>query len=217
MAKRTKNLRPDEPLYHQDHSRPVTRRDFLRQGFISGTGMVMGGSIFGLFTNPRMAQAALSSDLTTLAGSIGCSLGGIGGGKIPFICFDLAGGANISGSNVLVGRNTQLDTLSTAGYSKMGLPGDMIPGGVEATPTTTFGLAFHSDSAFLRGILEKAGSRGPNTNGCIIPARSDNDTANNPHNPMYGIAAAGAAGGVVTHSSIHSVLRATAKWGCRET
>ncbi len=207
MAKRTKNLRPDEPLCHQDHSRPVTRRDFLRQGFISGTGMVMGGSIFSLFSNPRMAQAALSSDLTMLADDIGCSLGGIGGGKIPFICFDLAGGANISGSNVLVGRNTQMDLLSTAGYSKMGLPGDMIPGGVEATPTTTsngdftdttLGLAFHSDSAFLRGILEKAGTRGPNINGCVIPARSDNDTGNNPHNPMYGIAAAGAAGGVVT-------------------
>jgi len=207
MAKRTKNLRPDEPLYHQDHPRPVTRRDFLRQGFISGTGMVMGGSIFSLFSNPRMAQAALSSDLTTLASGMGCSLGGIGGGKIPFICFDLAGGASIAGSNVLVGRNTQLDALSTAGYSKMGLPGDMIPGGTEATPTATsqgdftditYGLGFHSDSAFLRGILEKAGTRGPNINGCVIPARSDNDTGNNPHNPMYGIAAAGAAGGVVT-------------------
>jgi len=207
MAKRTKNLRPDEPLYHQDHSRPVSRRDFLRQGFISGTGMVMGGSIFSLFTNPRMAQAALSGDLTTLAGSIGCSLGGVGGGKIPFICFDLAGGANIAGSNVLVGRNTPLDVLSTAGYSKLGLPGDMIPGGTEAAQTatsngdftdTTLGLPFHSDSAFLRGILERAGTRGANINGAIIPARSDNDTGNNPHNPMYGIAAAGAAGGVVT-------------------
>ncbi|VAW77266.1 FIG00785185: hypothetical protein [hydrothermal vent metagenome] len=209
MAKRTKNLGPDEPLYHQDHPRPVSRRDFLRQGFVSGTGIVMGGSIFSLFSNPLAAQQALSSDLVNLAASMGnCSLGGLGGaGKIPFICFDLAGGANISGSNVLVGRNTQLDVLTTAGYSKMGLPGDMIPGGVEATPTatsngdftdTTFGLAFHSDSAFLRGILEKAGTRGPNINGAVIPARSDNDTGNNPHNPMYGIAAAGAVGGVVT-------------------
>ncbi len=207
MAKRTRNLRPDEPLYHQDHPRPVTRRDFLRQGFLSGAGMVMGGSIFSLFANPRAAQAALSSDLDALATSIGCSLGGVGGGKIPFICFDLAGGANIAGSNVLVGRQTQLDVLSTAGYSKLGLPGDMIPGGTEATPTatsngdftdTSLGLAFHSDSAFLRGILERAGTRVANIDGAVIPARSDNDTGNNPHNPMYGIARAGAAGGVVT-------------------
>ena len=28
-------------------------------------------------------------------------------------------------------------------------------------------------------------------NGAVIPARSDNDTGNNPHNPMYGIAKAG--------------------------
>ncbi len=213
MAKRTKNLQPDDPLFHQDHAKPVTRRDFLRQGFITGAGTVVGTSILSLLANQRSAFA-LSPDLDNsgpgvpgLAQNIGCALGGNGGLKIPFICFDLAGGANIAGSNVLVGRNTQLDTLTTAGYSKMGLPGDMIPGGVEATPTatsngdftdTTLGLAFHSDSGFLRGILEKAGTRGPNINGCVIPARSDNDTGNNPHNPMYGIAKAGAGGSIVT-------------------
>ena len=30
----------------------------------------------------------------------------------------------------------------------------------------------------------------------VIPARSDNDTGNNPHNPMYGIARAGANGSI---------------------
>ncbi len=207
MAKCKKPLHPDAPLLHLNHGRPVTRRDFLRQGFISGTGIVLGGSLFSLFANPRAARAALSSDLQTLAASIGCTLGGAGGGKIPFICFDLAGGANIAGSNVLVGRSTPLDPLTTAGYSKLGLPGDMVPGLTETAPTptsngdftdTTFGLPFHSDSAFLRGMLEKAASRGSNTNGAVIPARSDNDTGNNPHNPMYGIARAGGDGSVVT-------------------
>jgi hypothetical protein len=208
MAKRKQALHPDAPLLHQDHPRPVTRRDFLRQGFISGTGMVMGGSLLGLLTNPRMASA-LSLDLDNpggngLAQQIECVLGGVGSGKIPFICFDLAGGANFAGSNVLVGRSTPLDTLSTAGYSKLGLPGDMIPGVPETTPSftgtsngdhtdTTLGLPFHSDSAILRGILEKINIVGtaPNINGAVIPARSDNDTGNNPHNPMYGIAKAG--------------------------
>jgi len=218
MAKRKKQLHPDAPLLHQDHSRPVTRRDFLRQGFISGTGMVMGGSLLGVLTNPRMARA-LSLDLDNpggngLAQQIACALGGAGNGKIPFICFDLAGGANLAGSNVLAGRSTPLDMLSTAGYSKLGLPGDMIPGIPETTPTstsngdhtdTTLGLPFHSDSAILRGILEKISVVGtaPNINGAVIPARSDNDTGNNPHNPMYGIAKAGlngegATGSVVT-------------------
>jgi len=219
MAKRRKSLHPDAPLLHRDHSRPVTRRDFLRQGFISGTGMVMSSSILSLFANPRVARAALSPDILARAGELrnaagvpSCILGaGVGAGKIPFICFDLAGGANICGSNVLVGGpGGQLDFLSTAGYSKMGLPGDMVPGGVEPagfseTGTSngdfideSLGLRFHADSAFLRGILEKAPGVIGSVNGAVIPARSDNDTGNNPHNPMYGIAKAGRQGSVVS-------------------
>lgn len=208
MKKSRQPLHPNAPLRHPDHARPITRRDFVRQGFLSGAGMVMGGSILGALTNPRLAGADLSTDLQTLALnlSLECDINRASAG-LPFICFDLAGGANLAGSNVLVGRNSQLDVLSTAGYSKLGLPGDQIPGLPEASPTatsngdhtdTTLGLAFHSDSAILRGILEKAGAAVGNVNGAVIPARSDNDTGNNPHNPMYGIARAGADGSVVT-------------------
>jgi len=35
-------------------------------------------------------------------------------------------------------------------------------------------------------------------NGAVIPALSDNDTSNNPHNPLYGIARAGADGSIMT-------------------
>ena len=49
----------------------------------------------------------------------------------------------------------------------------------------------------LRGILEKAAATIGNVDGCVIPARSDNDTGNNPHNPLYGIAMTGASGSVV--------------------
>ena len=114
-----------------------------------------------------------------------------GAGKIPFICFDLAGGANIAGSNVLVGKEGgQLDFLSTQGYSKQGLPGDMLPNNATTDfINEEFGLMFHADSAFLRGMLEKtSATTRAGVNGAVIAARSENDTGNNPHNPMYGIA-----------------------------
>ncbi len=203
MARRRKFLSPDEPLRHPDHRRPMTRREFIAQGFLAGLGLVTAPTVFSLFANPRAAYAALSSDLEAL--KTGCGIATQGAGKIPFICFDLAGGANIAGSNVLVGRQGgQLDFLSTAGYSKLGLPGDMIPPlanpqtGSNDFINTDLGLAFHADSAFLRGILEKAGGRAANINGAVIPARSDNDTGNNPHNPMYGIYRAGADGSLLS-------------------
>jgi hypothetical protein len=201
-----KQRHPDAPQRHANHRRPMTRRELIGQGFMAGGAAVLGGGILSLFANPRAAHAALAQDLQALTSACGISNGA---GKIPFICFDLAGGANIAGSNVLVGKTGgQFDLLSTAGYSKLGLPGDQVPGVAETTPTTTsngahgdvtLGLGFHSDSAFLRGMLSRmsAGTRA-NVNGAVIPARSENDTGNNPHNPMYGIQRAGADGSILT-------------------
>jgi len=204
MARKRKVRHPDAPQRHGDHRRPVTRREFVAQGFLTGSAFALGGGVMSLFSNPRQAFAALSGDLTPLLNDP-CNIATVGAGKIPFICFDLAGGANIAGSNVLVGKEGgQLDFLSTAGYEKLGLPGDMVPGlndPLSGLPfaNTDFGLAFHSDSAFLRGMLTSMSpARAANLNGAIIPARSDNDTANNPHNPLYGIASAGADGSILT-------------------
>jgi len=197
-----KKLTPQEllnaPLLHNSHKRPITRRDFIGQGFMAGSASMVAPSLLGLFANPRKAYADLPSE------EVFCGLDVEGAGKIPFICFDLAGGANIAGSNVLVGgKGGQLDFLSSAGYSKLGLPGDVIPPVINPNTGATdninsdYGLSFHSDSGFLRGIQEKAPTRGANTNGVVIPARSDNDTGNNPHNPMYGIAKANAKGSLL--------------------
>jgi hypothetical protein len=197
-------LSPGEPIRHeQAHKRPVTRRDFLAQGLASGFATVVAPTVFGLFANPRAAMAALSPDLQALKAS--CGIDVQGAGKIPFICLDLAGGANMVGSNVLIGgAGGQLDFLSTAGYGKLGLPGDMLPGMINSATGTSFtdtrlGLAFHSDSAFLRGILDRvAPATAASINGAVIAARSENDTGNNPHNPMYGIHQAGADGSLAT-------------------
>ncbi|MBT3721927.1 MAG: general secretion pathway protein GspF [Gammaproteobacteria bacterium] len=204
----------DAPLYHSDHAKPFTRRDFIRQGFMGGSASLISGGVFSLFAAPNTAMAALSADVDSLAADINCSLGGLtGDAKVPFICFDLAGGANLAGSNVLIGgAGGQNDgTISTAGYSKMGIPGDMVPGLDSSAFTPTLlnlsanndfvndelGLEFHADSAMLMGILERAGASVGNVDGCVIPARSGNDTSNNPHNPLYGIALAGGKGSVV--------------------
>jgi hypothetical protein len=192
-----------EPQRHPDHQRPVTRRDFIGQGFMTGAASVLGGGVMSLFADPRAAYAALSPDLDLLRTP--CGINVLGAGKIPFICFDLAGGANTSGSNVLVGgQGGQLDPLSTQGYSKLGLPGDMTPQSIDPNTNLdyidqTLGLAFHRDSAFLRGMMASMSpGTAANVNGAVIPARSDNDTSNNPHNPLYGINRAGADGSLLT-------------------
>jgi hypothetical protein len=203
MAKKPKWLSPDEPLRHPDHPRPVSRREFIRQGFIGGSAMVTGGSLLNLLLQPQLARAAtgvttIDSDIAGWASSAGCPVNAQGAGKIPFICFDLAGGANLAGSNVMVGGpGGQSDFLSAAGYSKLGLPADRVPG--LGFTDSTLGLMFHSQSALLAGILTTFTSASDNTvNGFVIPAVSDNDTNTNPHNPLYGIAKAGAKGSLLS-------------------
>lgn len=202
MSWKPKFLNPDAPLAHRAHKKPISRRDFIAQGFMTGAGIATSTGLLGLLSRPAFAD--LSPDLASRLAE--CNILENGAGKIPFICFDLAGGANISGSNVLVGGpGGQEDFLTTAGYSKLGLPGDMLP--ALANPNNPnsgdfidrqLGLAFHSDSAMLRGILERTNmTTRPLINGCVIPARSDNDTGNNPHNPMYGINRYGANGALL--------------------
>ena len=208
-------LAPDAPLKFEDHGRPTSRRQFIQQGFMAGSATMLSGGALSLFANPNAAYADVAPDLDQLAADIGCTLGAAGGGT-PFICFDLAGGANIAGSNVLVGQQgdapalgDQMDLLSTAGYSKLGLPGDMLPGQISTGVTLLnpsvdedftnreLNLIFHADSAMLKGIRERAPTAIGTVDGCVIPARSDNDTGNNPHNPLYALAMTGARGSVV--------------------
>lgn len=123
--KKNRTLHPDEPLLHADHPRPVTRREFISQGFLAGTGAVLAPSMLGMLAGTRQAHA-LSSDLEALKAISECNIVA-GADKIPFICFDLAGGANFAGSNVLVGGEGGIqDALTSAGYSKLGIPGDQI-------------------------------------------------------------------------------------------
>ena len=183
-----KGLGRGEPLRHPDHPRPTTRREFIAQGFMAGGASVVLPSLAALLANPKIAHAQLAPDIATAVANCNITQGA---GMIPFICFDLSGGANIAGSNVLVGGpKGQLDFLCVAGYSKLGLPGTMVPN----SSTTNFidsslTLRYHSDSAQMRGIKTKFTNTAAmaNVTGTIVPALSQNDTNTNPHNPMYGI------------------------------
>jgi hypothetical protein len=197
-----KGLGLHEPLRHQDHPRPKTRRQFIAQSFMTGGATVLMPSIVSLLADPRSAFAVPPPLPTDIQSAITACQITAGAGLIPFICFDLSGGGNILGSNVLAGGpGGQLDFLSVAGYNKLGLPGTMVPNSstTGSFVDSTFGLRFHSDSGHLRGMksVVKTASAMANTTGTVIPALSQNDTSDNPHNPMYGIYQVGARGALL--------------------
>jgi hypothetical protein len=198
---------PGTPFRHENHPRPVTRRDFLAAGMIGAQGMVIGSAWLGSLLKAQAARAAgLDADISALLAQGQCNVPS-GSGSLPFIVFDLAGGANLVGSEALVGvQGGQANFLSTAGYGKLGVPGNMVPTS-STFVSSALGLLWHSDGAILRGILTKASAATQaGVNGAVIPAMSQNDTQSNTTNPIYGIAEAGAKGTVVnlvgTNSSV---------------
>jgi hypothetical protein len=191
MIIRKKPARPhglNEPFRHENHPRPVTRRQLLGAGFLTGPALVVAPAWLGALLKSQRADA-LDPDIVPLKTE--CNIAGTAGTSVPFITIDLAGGANLVGSEVLVGvSGGQMNFLSTAGYGRLGLPGNMVPT-TASFVNTSLGLAFHSDGAILRGILSKASAATQaGVNGAVIPAMSQNDTGNNPLNAMYGIAKA---------------------------
>ena len=203
--KTQRTLGVDEPIKDTTHGAPVTRRELIARGFMTGPAVITAPALLAMMFGPEQARA-MSPDLEAMLGPTQCAIQA-GAGKVPFICFDLAGGANLMGSESLLGQSgNPLNFLSTAGYSKLGLPGNMTPNSPNPANTVTnnfinteFGAAWHSDGAILRGMQgsTQATTRA-NTNGFSIAARSENDTGNNPHNPMYGINTAGADGQLLT-------------------
>src|SRR5580693_260885 len=191
--------KPGEPLLYENHKRPVTRRDFVAAGMLTGPSMVIGPAWLGALLKANRAGAALSPDIQAMLGPSQCAVPTASGG-IPFIVFDLAGGANLVGSEVIVGtQGGQRNFLTTAGYEKLGVPGNMVPSS-SANVDPSLGLLWQADGAIKRGILSVATTpaTAAGTSGAVICAQSQNDTQSNPLNPMYGIAMAGAQGLLLT-------------------
>jgi len=201
LKKTPRTLGLDEPIRDTNHGAPVTRREMIARGFMTGPAVIAAPAFLAMLIGSEKARA-MSPDLEAMRSLCNITAGA---GKVPFICFDLSGGANLNGSEILLGAGAPTNFLSTQGYAKLGLPGNMTPGSANAaSPTnnfvnTEFGAAWHSDGAILRGMQAstQAATRA-NTNGFPIAARSENDTSNNPHNPMYGINKIGADGQLLT-------------------
>ena len=194
-----------EPLLHENHARPRTRRDFIAAGLMSGPAVVMAPAwLAALLKSNRANAGGLDGDIAALLAQSQCNVP-LAGAGLPFICFDLAGGANLVGSEVIVGQqsgagvlNTQTNFLTTAGYGLLGVPGNMVPSST-ANVDASLGLLWHADGAIKRGIMSVISSTtAASVNGAVICAMSQNDTQTNPHNPMYGIAAAGRTGQLLT-------------------
>lgn len=173
-----KNEKEITPFKHEGHDLK-TRRDFLSQGLIGMSTMLL-------------APSALSSLWSNSVAAIECTTEQVVG-KTPVLIFDLAGGANIAGSNVMVGgQGGQLDFLTS--YTTLGLPPDMHPS-LSGQTNNELGLVFHSDSAFLRGIQAQSSNQiRQKIDGALFCTSSSDDTGNNPHNPIYWFNKAGAKG-----------------------
>ncbi|NQV87767.1 MAG: general secretion pathway protein GspF, partial [Woeseiaceae bacterium] len=58
MTKKRNARHWDAPQLHTDHPRPVTRRQFVAQGFMTGAAYTVGGGALSML--PASAMAALS-------------------------------------------------------------------------------------------------------------------------------------------------------------
>lgn len=191
MAKKVKKLTDEElngPIKIENHA-PVSRRDFLAKGFLAGAAWALAPNMLDLITKRSLYSSIFGADISECGGVPALNQ------NIPVIIFDLAGGGNIAGSNVIVGASgAQENYLPEAEYASLGLPPDMTPE-KSGQVNSELGLKFHSDSGMLRGIQAQTTTQmRAKVNGGIFCAASADDTGNNPHNPMYWLAKAGAEG-----------------------
>ena len=63
MGRSRRPNHPDAPLFHADHRRPRTRREFISQGFMAGMGTVVGSNLLNLLSPPRSVHAAIDQVL----------------------------------------------------------------------------------------------------------------------------------------------------------
>lgn len=170
-------------LKHENHPKPVTRRQFLSQGMIAGASYVMIPNLVNLLMKPLLADEIRCPGPVTASS------------MIPFIYFDCAGGTPLTTEFVIGGRSGQLDLLTN--YENYGIPNNLRYGN-GVTPDTTYGVAFHPNSAMLMGLNSVISTQfRSNIDGVVFAGTSNDDTSNNTHSPSYLISEAGRTGSLI--------------------
>lgn len=184
MEDKDKNKK--KPL-HNDSDHPLkSRRDFLSQGLLASAASML--LPFNAFAESECEIASVTA---------------VENPMLPVIIIDLAGGANIGGSNVIVGGQAGQSQFlpNVSDYRSLGLTPDQYPSlagrisDITGNTTNPSGLLFHAQSGLLQGIMNTAPAQARSrTDGIILCGISADDTSNNPHNPMYWFHKAGARG-----------------------
>lgn len=186
MSKKDKKSQADH-----DHGPPITRRDFVSRGLISGGGLILAPSILGILLKSQIAEAAL-----TCPSAIAPS------GLMPFLSIDCDGGAALS-ANAVVGSQTSGPLVLLPSYNKRGLTYN--PASTPGSIDSRFGTPFHSGpspsdttkpiSKIFEGIITTASAATQaNTRIVTICHTSDDDTSNNLLNPAIAAARSGLGG-----------------------
>ena len=168
----------------KDH-KLVTRRHFLGQGMTTAIGYSVVPSLASIL-QIRQAYGQVDNCLGAQAFEQ----------KTPVIIIDLAGGAALSGSNIIVGGQEGQHSF-LPDYERLGLPSGMHPN-IAGMINNEMGIKFHSRSGILQGILQHTNSTvRSRCEGSVFCAISNDDTGNNPHSPLYWLNRAGAQGQIV--------------------
>jgi hypothetical protein len=172
-----------QPIRPLGHGKPVTRRELISQGVISGGAMVLTPSFLGAI----YSQTAEGQE--SIAGS--CPQDPPNSNADPAaIVIELSGGGNIAGANVFVGGpGGQGERLQS--YASLG--------GGPATPTTPqYGLVWNSTSRMLQGINSIITDQviKDKVKGILYCTISNDDLQTNLYLPTHHLVHAGAFGNI---------------------
>lgn len=169
-----------------DHPRPMSRRDFIGHGLMSG---------FAISMVPSTLLAMLKADIAHA--QTNCPSGANSNGLLPLLVMDMAGGLGLA-SNFIVGKTGgALDHLTS--YDLLGIPDGMNPKNVSGQVETKFGAPMHLTlSRFLTGMNSVMSPEAQSKTRIMTVCNSSmDDSSSNQLSPLIVAAKAGLVGSIL--------------------